>query len=75
MPMGAQVAGKIRSVNPASGEVLAEIECAGESEVLAAVQRARVAQPRWAEAGLRSRISILREFQTGLHARKSYVAS
>jgi succinate-semialdehyde dehydrogenase/glutarate-semialdehyde dehydrogenase len=73
--MGTQVAGKIRSVNPASGEVLGEIECASDSEVLAAVQRARVAQPRWAEMGLHRRISVLREFQTQLHARKSDIAA
>jgi acyl-CoA reductase-like NAD-dependent aldehyde dehydrogenase len=75
MPIDTQVAGKIRSVNPASGEVLGEIECASESEVLAAVQRARVAQPQWAEVGLRRRISILGEFQRKLHGRKSEIAA
>jgi len=47
MPIDTQVAGKIRSVNPASGEVLGEIECASDNEVLAAVQR-------WADDDLRS---------------------
>jgi acyl-CoA reductase-like NAD-dependent aldehyde dehydrogenase len=66
---------KIASVNPATGEVLRELECAGEGEVEAAAGRARAAQPSWAELGLRRRIAILREFQGKLHARKSEVAA
>ena len=65
---------KTVSVNPATGEVLRELECAGQSEVEAAVARARAAQASWAEAGLRRRIAVLREFQARLHARKSEVA-
>ena len=38
----------IASVNPATGEVLRELECAGEVEVAAAVARARTAQAAWA---------------------------
>jgi len=66
---------RIVSLNPATGEVLREIECAGESEVRDAVARARAAQPGWAELGLRRRIEILRKFQAGLYARKSEVAA
>jgi succinate-semialdehyde dehydrogenase/glutarate-semialdehyde dehydrogenase len=66
---------KIASVNPATGGVLRELECAGEGEVEAAVGRARAAQPSWAELGLRRRIAILHEFQGKLHARKSEVAA
>jgi acyl-CoA reductase-like NAD-dependent aldehyde dehydrogenase len=66
---------KIASVNPATGEVLREFECAGESEVEAVVARAHEAQPAWAEMGLRRRIAILREFQAKLHAKKSEVAA
>ena len=51
------------SVNPATGEVLRELECAGDAEVESAVKRAHVAQVSWAELGLRRRIAILREFQ------------
>ena len=51
---------RIVSLNPATGEVLREIECAGEIEVRDAVARARAAQPGWAELGLRRRIEILR---------------
>ena len=61
---------KISSVNPATGEVLRELECASEGEVDAAVARARAAQAAWAELGLRRRIAVLREFQAKLHAKK-----
>jgi acyl-CoA reductase-like NAD-dependent aldehyde dehydrogenase len=76
MATGLQVAAKkIASINPATGEVLRELHCATESEVLAAVERARTAQAAWAEAGLRRRIDVLREFQSRLHARKSEIAA
>ena len=64
----------IASVNPATGEVLRELECAGEAEVEAAVARARTAQSGWAGLGLRRRIAVLREFQAKMHARKSEIA-
>ncbi|HET6176817.1 MAG TPA: aldehyde dehydrogenase family protein [Candidatus Sulfotelmatobacter sp.] len=66
---------KIVSVNPATGEVLRELECAGETEVQAAVLRARAAQVAWAELGLRRRISVIREFQGKLFAKKSEIAA
>jgi len=66
---------KIVSVNPATGEVLCELVCANENEVLAAVARAGVAQAAWAELGVRRRIAILREFQRKLHAKKSEIAA
>jgi len=66
---------KVVPVNPATGEVLRELECAGESEVLAAVLRARSAQAGWAELGLRRRIAILREFQEKLLVKKSEIAA
>src|SRR5579863_1747602 len=65
---------KILSINPATGEVLGEIECASEEEVLAAVGRARAAQTAWSELGVRRRIEILRQFQRRLHAQKSRIA-
>jgi len=66
---------KIVPVNPATGEVLRELECAGEGEVLAAVARARAAQAAWAELGLRRRIAVLREFQGKVYAKKSEIAA
>ena len=65
---------RIVSVNPATGEVLRELACAGEADVFAAVARARAVQPAWAELGLRHRIAVLRKFQDKLHARKSEFA-
>jgi acyl-CoA reductase-like NAD-dependent aldehyde dehydrogenase len=70
-----EIANTIASVNPATGETLREFECAGESEVLAAVGRARAAQAAWVDVGLRRRIEILREFQAQLHARKTEIAA
>jgi acyl-CoA reductase-like NAD-dependent aldehyde dehydrogenase len=66
--------GKISSVNPATGEVLREFDCAGESEVRAAVARALAAQTSWAAIGVRKRIAVLREFQHKLHENKLKVA-
>jgi succinate-semialdehyde dehydrogenase/glutarate-semialdehyde dehydrogenase len=65
---------KVSSVNPATGEVLCELECAGEREVQAAVARARAAQPAWAGVGVRGRVAVLREFQRRLLEKKSEIA-
>jgi len=64
---------RIASVNPATGEVLREFDSASQSEVHAAVLRARNAQPAWQELGVRKRIAILRNFLRILHERKSQV--
>jgi acyl-CoA reductase-like NAD-dependent aldehyde dehydrogenase len=66
---------KVSSVNPATGEVLRELECADEREVLAVVARAHAAQAAWAEIGVRRRIAVLREFQRRLHEKKSEIAA
>ena len=66
---------KITSVNPATGEVLQELECAGEEEVVSAVERAKAAQGAWAEIGLRRRIDVIREFQEKLFEKKSDIAA
>ena len=65
---------RIASVNPATGEVLGELESAGPTEVRAAVARARAAQPDWHAWGVRNRIRVLRRFQQILLARKTEVA-
>jgi acyl-CoA reductase-like NAD-dependent aldehyde dehydrogenase len=69
------VARKVASVNPATGEVLCELDCVGEAEVHAAVVRARAAQAAWAEMGLRRRIAMIREFQRKLCANQSEIAA
>ena len=66
---------KIASVNPATGELLREFECAGEVEIQAAVARARTAQETWAQFGLRNRIEVIRKFQAKLYDRKSEIAA
>jgi len=63
------------SLNPATGEVLGEFECAAESDISAAVARARVAQASWQGLGLKKRLAIIREFQHRLHAHKSDIAA
>ena len=69
------VARKISSVNPATGEVLRELDSAGEAEVFAAVERARTAQAAWSDLGLQHRIAVLREFQEKLYEKKSAIAA
>ena len=65
---------KVVSVNPATGALLRELECASDSEVHAAVARARAAQLKWYEIGIPRRIAVLRKFQHCLHERKSEIA-
>jgi acyl-CoA reductase-like NAD-dependent aldehyde dehydrogenase len=65
---------KISSVNPATGELLRELECTSETEVQASVARAQAAQPSWAEIDVRKRIAVLRLFQRGLLEKKSEIA-
>jgi len=65
---------KVVSLNPATGETLAELDCTSEQDVHAAVARARAAQPAWSDASVHKRIAILRRFQRLLHEQKSDVA-
>ena len=65
---------KVVSVNPATGEVLREFECAGENDVRMAVARARAAQSEWEKRGVRGRVAVLRDFQKLLHEKKREVA-
>lgn len=66
---------KISSANPATGEVLRELDCSSETEIFAAVERARAAQGDWVELGLKKRLAIVRDFQRSLHARRSEIAA
>ena len=65
---------RIASVNPATGEVLGELDSAGPTEVRAAVGRARGAQPDWSAWGVGNRVRVLRRFQEILLAQKSDIA-
>ena len=62
-------------MNPATGEVLREVECCTDKDVFAAVESAKAAQPAWADLGVKNRIAILREFQKKLHEKKSKIAT
>jgi len=65
---------KIASINPSTGEVLREMECASDADVGDAVARAHVAQKAWAAVNVGKRTEILRNFQQVLHERKTDVA-
>jgi acyl-CoA reductase-like NAD-dependent aldehyde dehydrogenase len=73
MPIDSKSAA-ITSINPATGEVLREFDCASEEEVRAAVRRAHAAQPSWQELGIGRRLLVLRRFQTLLQEKKADVA-
>jgi succinate-semialdehyde dehydrogenase/glutarate-semialdehyde dehydrogenase len=66
---------KLISVNPATGEVLREFDCASDSQVEATVICARAAQPAWSDLGLRRRIEVIRSFQQNLFEKKSDLAA
>jgi acyl-CoA reductase-like NAD-dependent aldehyde dehydrogenase len=65
---------RIASVNPATGEVLGELDSAGPTEVRAAVARARAAQRDWNAWGIRNRVRVLGRFQQILLAHKTDIA-
>lgn len=62
------------TLNPATGEVLARIEIAGEPEVERAVEAARRAQPAWAALTGAERGRILRRVADILRARNDELA-
>src|SRR5215470_20185454 len=75
MPTDVQIAvSRLASINPATGEVLGELDCAGFTEVHAAVGRARAVQPEWSAWGVRNRVKVLRRFREILLQRKNSVA-
>jgi acyl-CoA reductase-like NAD-dependent aldehyde dehydrogenase len=65
---------KVVSVDPATGDVLRELDCAREVDIRKAIARARSAQPTWAGFAVGRRIAILKNFQRLLHERKSEIA-
>ncbi len=60
--------------NPATGEILAELPCAGAEEVQAAVRRARTAQPGWQAMPVAKRIAVVKKFQGLLRDRTRDIA-
>ena len=65
---------RVASINPATGEILREIQCADQAQVAAIVSEARSAQSAWASLGTEKRVAVLREFQHLLNDKKSEVA-
>lgn len=55
--------GKVQSINPATGELLAEFPCAGCEEVQEAVAAARAAQREWAALPVSGRAGYLGRFR------------
>jgi len=66
--------GTLLSHNPATGELLAELECATPEEVRSAVLRAKTAQPQWQTTPVSERVALLRRFQNVLSERRDDVA-
>lgn len=64
----------IRSIDPASGEVVWEGESATAEEVSATLQRARTALPGWAALPSQSRVEVVQRFKSVLEARKDIIA-
>ncbi len=65
---------KLRSLDPATGELVGEFACTGADEVRAAVARAREAQRDWAAADVRRRARLIRRFGELLFDHKQEVA-
>jgi betaine-aldehyde dehydrogenase len=65
---------RFKTINPATGEVLAEIAAAGPAEVAAAVARASAAQKEWASLPGVARGRILRRAADILRARNAELA-
>src|SRR5579864_1726679 len=66
---------KIQSLNPATGELLAEFDPATDAEVEQAVARARQAASSWRELGVGGRASYLARLKDILYARRESVAA
>lgn len=68
------MAGRVASVNPATGTLLQEFESTSAVQIQEGVLRAHEAQPGWAQLSIAKRIAILGNFQKLLHERKTEVA-
>jgi len=76
--MEIETATTVRTVtvsNPATGEVLCQLDCAGTAEVNAAVRRGRAALPAWQATPIRHRLSIVERFQGLVADQKCAIAN
>ena len=62
------------SSNPATGEKLAELDCATPDEVREAVKRARQAQAAWQATSVKDRVAVLKRFQSKLSEQREDIA-
>jgi acyl-CoA reductase-like NAD-dependent aldehyde dehydrogenase len=74
MATSATVRPKLVSVNPATGEVLAEFEPATDADVIAAVARAKEAAGGWVRLGIEERAKFLLRLQAAVYARRREIA-
>src|SRR5215467_13574979 len=65
---------RISVVNPATGEVLRQLDCTEAAQLQHCVNRARVAQTGWQTTPLSERLEILGRFQNLLNDRKLAIA-
>ncbi|HET8647191.1 MAG TPA: aldehyde dehydrogenase family protein, partial [Vicinamibacteria bacterium] len=61
-------------VNPATGDVMGEVPEAGAADVARQLERAREAQPSWAERGFIERAAAVRRFRELLVERADSLA-
>ncbi|HEY6292680.1 MAG TPA: aldehyde dehydrogenase family protein [Terriglobia bacterium] len=66
---------QVQSLNPATGELLAEFEAADEPEVRMAVQRSRQASAAWRKLGPAGRAHYLTRLQDALFKRRYDIAA
>src|SRR5436190_14522697 len=64
-----QASNALRSFNPRTGEMVAEVQPATPDEVRQAVKRARAAQPGWSDLGAGGRADLLRAVGYEIHRR------
>jgi acyl-CoA reductase-like NAD-dependent aldehyde dehydrogenase len=75
MPSMINIAHKVQSVNPATGEVLAEFDPASRAEVQAAVACAREASGAWQHLDVGERARYLLRLKEALYRRRDEVAA
>ncbi|WP_229744137.1 betaine-aldehyde dehydrogenase [Aliidongia dinghuensis] len=73
-PARPRPAGRFATINPATGETLAEVEIAGAAEIDAAVTRAQAAQRHWASRSGAERGRVLRRVADLLRQRNDALA-
>ncbi len=64
----------LRSINPATGEVLGEVPASTPEQVASAVAAARAAQPAWRALGVAGRVEILQKLHADFTANSNKLA-